>query len=122
KHRRQLALQRGTEPRLEVVQQPELVDAAALPPRPQRVRIAVRLGRVALDDDDLVPVATQQHRRRQPDDTRTQYDDSRHDAPSARRGGYPGPAPAYGRMHNTPAQPTRRPVCYAGGTAPVATS
>nr|BFE74220.1 hypothetical protein GCM10020092_075210 [Actinoplanes digitatis] len=70
-------------PRQHEMRQPELVDTAPLPVVPGGVGVRRwrRPGRVAFDDDHLVPVARQQHRRGKTTEARTEDQYPCHIAP-----------------------------------------
>jgi hypothetical protein len=65
------------------VRQPELVDAASLPGVPGGVGVLRRWGpgRVALEDDHLMRIASQQHRGGQAAEARAEDQDPCHVAP-----------------------------------------
>ena len=79
-----VGLHQGAKARLEEVQHPELVHAAAVPVGPGGIG-AGRRRRISLEHGDLVPVAGEQQRSAEADHAATDHADAGHENPFLRR-------------------------------------
>jgi hypothetical protein len=85
-HRGQLPLHHGPPARQHEMELMELVDPASLPRTPQFLGPAGRFAAVVFQDGHAMPVEGEQHRRRQPVESRTKHQHLCHGPPPDRMG------------------------------------